>query len=637
MTPERVISFVSIMISLIIPLSAQATFRLDRESYQVGDPITASWSNGPGNSTDWVGIYPHGIVPDGSPPSTAWQYVNGTTSATTPRRDGSVTFPGTIPAGQWTAHFLANDRYTQITPGVDFTVSDPDLPTDLLVVTDSIRRVHAVVGEAYHGSLSAYARSQNGEVVFSKEAGPEWLGISSKGDLSGTPGPEDEGGNHFEVAISDGLDRREVTLTIPVFRPGWIDLPRLKVLAFNIWVGTSRVPDGYLKGLDSIILSDADLIAICENGGRAAQWAADLGWHAFQFGSDNAILSRYPLVDTFTASHAVGATVRLAESPRREIHFWSCHFTAYPYGPYDARDAGGSDANRRAAALAAEVNSGRVAQINDILARSESQLAGTEVSPYLLLGDFNCPSQLDWTPETAEAGLHFGLVIDWPVTRATEEAQLSDAYRARHPDPVAMPGNTWTPINPNDVQDRIDMIHFKGSPLSVVNCEVFTTLDAGRWPSDHAGVLAEFEVGPVDEDQDGLADLWENKFFGNLQTQGPDDDPDGDSRNNRFEQSFGLDPNNRDDPVPISVVRASPETLLSYRRLSGGRSEGGVYRARGLTYHLESSADLESWHPVAASEVIENPAEALGEGVERARITLTTETGDRRYFRVRVP
>ena len=101
--------------------SAQVSFSLDKASYGSSEDIIASWTNGPGNANDWIGIYPRGVTP--SPGSSAWLYVNGTTTATEGVVDGSVTFtPFSLPgAGDWTAWYLLEDGYTPAAEGVDFT------------------------------------------------------------------------------------------------------------------------------------------------------------------------------------------------------------------------------------------------------------------------------------------------------------------------------------------------------------------------------------------------------------------------------------------------------------------------------------------------------------------------------------
>ena len=47
----------------------QATFQLDKTSYEPGETIVASWT-GSTSATDWIGIYPRGVVPDEAMPST---------------------------------------------------------------------------------------------------------------------------------------------------------------------------------------------------------------------------------------------------------------------------------------------------------------------------------------------------------------------------------------------------------------------------------------------------------------------------------------------------------------------------------------------------------------------------------------
>lgn len=102
---------------------AQATFTLSKATYTPGETISSSWT-GSDSTTDWVGIYPRGIIPSGNPASTSWKYVTG--------QSGSVTFvtPTPIGEGEWTAWLLANDGYgvKAGTAGVDFTVKTNAVP-----------------------------------------------------------------------------------------------------------------------------------------------------------------------------------------------------------------------------------------------------------------------------------------------------------------------------------------------------------------------------------------------------------------------------------------------------------------------------------------------------------------------------
>jgi endonuclease/exonuclease/phosphatase family metal-dependent hydrolase len=117
-------------------------------------------------------------------------------------------------------------------------------------------------------------------------------------------------------------------------------------------------------------------------------------------------------------------------------------------------------------------------------------------TPVVLVGDFNTPSHLDW-PD-----------VEWPVTKAAEEAGLRDSYREAHPDAVRDPGHTWSPIHPEhedgsgraEPQDRIDFVLHNGRGLRVLDSRVvvrgavrvWPEVAGNVWPSDHAAVLTTF-------------------------------------------------------------------------------------------------------------------------------------------------
>lgn len=104
--------------------SAQSTtIELDHTTYYPGEVIVATFGGGPGNTKDWIGIYPEGVVP-GSQSSTAWRYTDNTQAGSVAITDGSVTFAsGMNSPGPWTAFFLINDNY-DIAAQANFTVVD---------------------------------------------------------------------------------------------------------------------------------------------------------------------------------------------------------------------------------------------------------------------------------------------------------------------------------------------------------------------------------------------------------------------------------------------------------------------------------------------------------------------------------
>ncbi|MCC6231893.1 MAG: hypothetical protein IT580_04575, partial [Verrucomicrobiales bacterium] len=85
--------------------------RASRRTYTVGETISISFTNGPANPKDWLGIYKEGEVP-GGPQSTLWAYVDGTQNGNVAHTDGTVTFAsGLAAAGNYVVHFLLNDGY----------------------------------------------------------------------------------------------------------------------------------------------------------------------------------------------------------------------------------------------------------------------------------------------------------------------------------------------------------------------------------------------------------------------------------------------------------------------------------------------------------------------------------------------
>jgi hypothetical protein len=143
------------------------------ENYFPGEAISVSFAGGPGNSKDWIGVYPEGVTPGspGSTGSTIWNYVNGTRTAGAGLREGSMTFgSGLNLAGVWTAYLLVNDGYTVVT-NVSFNVIEPTAP-------------------AVRPSANRYAPGEAITVGFTNgPANPkDWIGIYKAGQTPGSIG-----------------------------------------------------------------------------------------------------------------------------------------------------------------------------------------------------------------------------------------------------------------------------------------------------------------------------------------------------------------------------------------------------------------------------------------------------------------
>jgi acid phosphatase type 7 len=88
------------------------TISTDKIAYNPGEDIIVTYSNGPGNPTDWIGIYRKGDVP-GQIASTDWEYVADVS--------GTVTF-NMSQAGEYFIAFFENDGYDEIAPRVEIYV-----------------------------------------------------------------------------------------------------------------------------------------------------------------------------------------------------------------------------------------------------------------------------------------------------------------------------------------------------------------------------------------------------------------------------------------------------------------------------------------------------------------------------------
>ena len=89
-----------------------ATVTTDAATYTAGQTITVSWTNTPGNASDWISI-----APAGSPDSTTtrWVYTGGQAA-------GSFAFEG-VGAGSYVARAFLNDTYTKLGESTPFTVN----------------------------------------------------------------------------------------------------------------------------------------------------------------------------------------------------------------------------------------------------------------------------------------------------------------------------------------------------------------------------------------------------------------------------------------------------------------------------------------------------------------------------------
>ena len=260
------------------------------------------------------------------------------------------------------------------------------------------------------------------------------------------------------------------------------------MLAYNVLIGGFGSGFDLDATVDVIRESDADLVGLVEQGIIGPLAADRLGYEVRSFDLDLAVLSRFPI----TAVHEDGVTVALP--PGREVFLFVAHLEPEPYEPYLVRDGALDEVDD----VVASARSSRAGETATILGRIAEVV---ETVPHgFLVGDLNEPSHLDWTADAAAAGLHFGLEVPWPTSLAIEAAGFVDAYRAVRPDPVADPGDTWTPRPGPERGPRPDRLRARprgGRPGGWrVLGELHPSTDRviEPWPSDHRAVLATVAV-----------------------------------------------------------------------------------------------------------------------------------------------
>lgn len=313
---------------------------------------------------------------------------------------------------------------------------------------------------------------------------------------------------------------------------------QLNVLAFNVWHGGTQVPDGAEEIAEIIRQTDADVTFLTEGGDAPTQVAALLGYQHYTT-ADTGVVSRYPIVRTDIIDRYWSKAV--VDVNGTEVVVYGGHLEYRWYATYLPRGYGGevlgdwpegwdtwnqldepvTDVD---AILAANAQSGRPATAAALLADVQEERAAGRLA--IVGGDFNEPSNLDWTAATADLFDHNGVVLPWQTTKTLLDGGLVDAYREVYPDPVANPGVTWPSDNAlfpttdltwapaADERDRIDYIFATpdrrlsidaasvvGPQSTIVRNErvvdnradeIFTPDSV--WPSDHRAVLAAFTI-----------------------------------------------------------------------------------------------------------------------------------------------
>ncbi|MGZ6546311.1 MAG: endonuclease/exonuclease/phosphatase family protein [Actinomycetota bacterium] len=269
----------------------------------------------------------------------------------------------------------------------------------------------------------------------------------------------------------------------------------LRVMEFNIEYG------GTVVSFDSIVravqAADADVVGVEEGFGNVPRLADALGYPYYNVRLQ--VISRLPLID---APGGNGLYLFVETAPGQVVALANVHLPAGPYSPNLVRRGA-----KRSTILEIERRV-RVPAVEPAV----TALTGLveQGIPAMLLGDFNTPSRLDWTPETVGLREQIRYPVNWPTSRYVEDAGFVDSYRAAHPDPVANPGLTWPSgrphppgvwsPGPNAPADRIDFIYTAGD-VQTLGSDVVgesggpdVSIAVDPWGTDHRAVVSELSV-----------------------------------------------------------------------------------------------------------------------------------------------
>jgi endonuclease/exonuclease/phosphatase family metal-dependent hydrolase len=283
----------------------------------------------------------------------------------------------------------------------------------------------------------------------------------------------------------------------------------VKVMTLNIFYGGDEwnletgqwcvdkagCPETMQHVVSTIEAADPDIVGLQEGTANECVLAEMLDWYCEP---RLQLISRFPLLDPPGAN---GVYILAEVTPGRFVAISNVHLPSDPYGPYWVRDG-----ESRASVLDLE-RSTRLPAIQRQL-NVLPDLAASGV-PVFLTGDFNSPSHLDWTPAVDAVREQVRYPVVWPVSKALADAGFRDSYREVHPDPVEVPGFTWTPPGtlesvPDEVHDRIDWVLVQGAAETLGTKLVGEAggpdvdIERDPYPTDHRGVVSTFRVEPAD-------------------------------------------------------------------------------------------------------------------------------------------
>ena len=293
---------------------------------------------------------------------------------------------------------------------------------------------------------------------------------------------------------------------------------KLRIMSFNVWGGGQNEGKGVEETVAAIKAAGADIVGMQETrlesdpctaescpatGPSVAKAIAEqLGFYYYDQTQENvalwanAVISRYPIGKA--TEHDLGVPIDVNGTT---VWAFNIHHDDEPYQPYQLLgiEYGPAPFIKTEAEAQEWANKTRGPAMDLLF---EDMKAADGAAAIFVFGDFNEPSEYDWTDATVAAGQQ-PVKVQWPTTHRLSEAGFVDTYRAVWPDPAAKPAYTWTARgdekDPEDHHDRIDFAFAKAANLKVLSAAIVgetgprTDVAVDPWPSDHRSTVAEIE------------------------------------------------------------------------------------------------------------------------------------------------
>ncbi|MGR5062658.1 endonuclease/exonuclease/phosphatase family protein [Photobacterium sp. DNB22_13_2] len=352
------------------------------------------------------------------------------------------------------------------------------------------------------------------------------------------------------------------TPTIPDIPEGTYQT-ELKVITANMWHSlTSDFPannqSSYDIAVEELRFAAPDVLLLSEASGITTRLGEELGmyvWQGEHFISSVGLLSKYPIKEVLQSGDNVGDRGNLIgavlDVNGRDVVVWSNHLDYTHYITYDARGGDGVSWAARSQCIPEQDNdeldamnekSQRPNQARHLITQTQQYM--DENAVIIFGGDFNEPSGLDWTPDSAQQFDRKGTVHDFLTHRLLREAGYTDTYRELFPDPVTHPGASW-PFHQDDSwmsgnsyinecgraqddRDRIDLIYYNADAedvklvdASLIGPRIQTYFpgphsedDTYVWSDLHTGVKVDNNGEPYYGEREFVSDhLWYSTSF----------------------------------------------------------------------------------------------------------------------------